>query len=194
MMDLSFLDERPVMVAIAGPNGAGRTTFYRSHLETAGLCFVNADVLAKELDLEPYAAAGVAAAVRRALVARGESFVFETVFSDPVGDKVAFLEEAERSGYTVVLCFIGIADAETSIQRVSMRVTQGGHDVPDAKLQARFPRTLENLRRATQTLQNVLVFDNQDMGAPFRRVAVFRSGELVDITEPVPEWFRPVMP
>jgi predicted ABC-type ATPase len=84
----------------------------------------------------------------------------------------------------VVLCFIGIADAETSMERVSMRVTQGGHDVPDAKQKARFSRTRENLRRAIRALENVLVFDNQDLGAPFRRVAVFRRGEVVDITEP----------
>jgi hypothetical protein len=35
------------------------------------------------------------------LIGRGESFVFETVFSDPVGDKVAFLEEAAGRGYVV---------------------------------------------------------------------------------------------
>lgn len=194
MMDLGRLDERPVIVAIAGPNGAGKTTFYRSHLESAGLHYVNAEVLAKDLELEPYAAARLADAVRRALIASGESFVFETVFSDPVGDKVAFLEEAGRAGYTVVLCFIGIRDAETSIQRVSMRAIQGGHDVPDGKLETRFPRTLENLRRAIETLEHVLVFDNQDMTAPFRRVAVFRGGKLVDRSEPAPEWLRPLMP
>ena len=39
---------------------------------------------------------------------RGESFIMETVFSDPVGDKVSFLEEAVQLGYEVILCFIGI--------------------------------------------------------------------------------------
>jgi len=48
--------------------------------------------------------------LRRQLVEQRESFVFETVFSDPVGDKLAFLKEAEGSGYTVVLCFNWLAD------------------------------------------------------------------------------------
>ena len=117
MMEFARLDERPIIVAIAGPDGAGRTTFCRAHLEPAGLCTVNADTLAHELDLEPYAAASVADALRRAFVAQQESFVFETVFSDPIGDKVASLTEAERSGYSVLLCFIGIADPRTSIER-----------------------------------------------------------------------------
>ena len=77
------------MIAIAGPNGAGKSTFFHSHLASAGLRFVNADVLAAEIALEPYAAARLADALRRELVKQKESFVFETVFSDPVGDKVA---------------------------------------------------------------------------------------------------------
>ena len=94
LMEFAEFDRRPIVVAIAGPNGAGKTTFFHAHLASAGLRFVNADVLAAELAVGPYEAARLADALRRALVERGESFVFETVFSDPVGDKVAFLEEA----------------------------------------------------------------------------------------------------
>ena len=194
MMEFAQFDERPIIVAVAGPNGAGKTTFYRAHLEPAGLCYVNADVLAHELELEPYDAARVADALRQAFVDRGESFVFETVFSEPVGDKVAFLEEAEQAGYTVVLCFIGIADPETSIERVSMRVSRGGHDVPDEKLMSRFPRILENLRGAIDRLPHVLIFDNQDLSRPFRRVAVFEDRKLAESAKPVPGWLRPLMP
>jgi len=50
-----------------------------------------------------------------------------------------------------------------SEQRVSMRVSQGGHDVPADKLAARFPRTLANLATAIRELPCVLVFDNSDL-------------------------------
>jgi predicted ABC-type ATPase len=120
----------------------------------------------------------LADALRRELLKRGESFVFETVLSDPVGDKVTFLEEAARSGHIVVLCYIGLADPAQSTQRVAMRVSQGGHDVPDDKLRARFPRTLDNLRLAIPRLPHVLVYDNSDLAAPFRQVAVFDHGQL----------------
>src|SRR5271168_5018989 len=102
------LDDRPVVVAIAGPNGAGKTTFYFSHLEAAGLRFVNADMLARELDIEPYAAARVADSLRRELLAQRESFIFETVFSDPAGEKLEFLKQACAAGYNTILCFIGV--------------------------------------------------------------------------------------
>src|SRR5258708_38359851 len=108
-MNLPLLDRRPVLVALAGPNGAGKTTFYHAHLQPAALRLVNADLLSRELRVDPYLAAGMAGRVRRQLVEARESFVFETVFSDPVGDKLNFLREATAAGYTVVLCFIGIS-------------------------------------------------------------------------------------
>lgn len=54
--------------------------------------FLNTDVLARELQLDPYADAAVAEKLRDQLVEQRESFVFETVFSDPVGDKLGFLK------------------------------------------------------------------------------------------------------
>jgi predicted ABC-type ATPase len=117
-----------------------------------------------------------------------ESFVFETVFSDPFGDKLEFLRRATSAGYTVVLCFIGLESAELSDERVAMRVLQGGHDVPTDKLAARFPRTLQNLRRAIREVPHVLVFDNSDLARPFRRVAAFESGKAPELNRPLPDW------
>ena len=187
MKQFAPFDQRPLLVAIAGPNGAGKTTFYHAHLESAGLRFINADVLARELNLDPYAAANVAGAMRRELVKRSESFVFETVFSDSARDKLGFLQEAVQSGYAVVLCYIGLASPEISSERVAMRVSQGGHDVPAGKLKSRFPRTLANLKAAIRELPHVLIYDNSDLRRPFRRLAVFHNGQLVNRSKRVPK-------
>jgi predicted ABC-type ATPase len=189
-MDFSRFDQRPIVLTVAGPNGAGKTTFYHAHLQHSGLRFVSADVLARELDLAVYTAARAADALRRALLKRSESFIFETVFSDRVGDKLAFLQEAVESGYAVVVCFIGIDSPEISEERVAMRVTQGGHDVPAEKLHARFPRTIANLSAAIRKLPHILLFDNSDLSRPLRQVALFEQGRLVQSAEPPPEWVR----
>lgn len=190
----SPLDQRPIVVALAGPNGAGKTTFYHAHLQPAGLRFVNADVLARELNLDPYAAAKLAAALRQELVTQRESFVFETVFSDPAGDKLSFLGEAAKIGYTVVLCFIGISGPLVSEERVAMRVTQGGHDVPSDKLRTRYPRILANLKAAVHELPHVWIFDNDDLRTPFRLAAIYERGKPIQLLRPVPRWLRPLLP
>ena len=178
--DFSFLERRPIVIALAGSNGAGKTTFYHAHLADSGLRFVNADVLASELRLPPYEAAEAAAAIRGALVVRRESFVFETVLSDPAGDKVAQLRGIAEQGYEVVMIFIQIADPQVSIERVSMKVSQGGHDVPDEKLLSRFDRTRANFLRAIEQLPHVILFDNSNLSHPYRRIATYLEGEKVE--------------
>jgi predicted ABC-type ATPase len=182
-----------VIVALAGPNGAGKTTFYEAHLKASGLRFLNADILAGELGIDAYQGVEVAARLRKEFMSQGESFVFETVFSDPVGDKLAFLKQAAQEGYTVVMCFAGIADSERSEERVAMRVSQGGHDVPTSKLTARFPRTMANLKQAIRELRCVFVFDNDDLRTPFRLAAVFQNGRRAFLANSIPGWLESVL-
>jgi len=193
-MDFERFDGRPVLVALAGSNGAGKTTFFHAHLADAGLPFVNADILSEELGLTGYAGAASAASLRGALLSRNESFVFETVFSDPAGEKRALLREAVDAGYTVVLIFIGISSADVSEERVAMRGSQGGHDVPPEKLRSRFSRTLENLSAAVRELPHVLIYDNDDLGHPYRQVAVIEDGMPITLVHPLPEWLRAIFP
>jgi len=182
-----------MILALAGPNGAGKTTFYEAHLKATGLRFLNADFLARELGIDAYPAAAAAAALRKTFVSQRESFIFETVFSDPVGDKLAFLKQAVAEGYAVVLCFIGVSGPDRSEERVAMRVTQGGHDVPADKLIARYPRTLANLKPAVRELPNVLIFDNDDLRRPFRLAAIFQNGKPTLLAKPIPGWLQPII-
>ena len=191
---MQILERRPIVVALAGPNGAGKTTFFHSFLASTGLHLVNADVIAQRLNLDPYRAAQLAAEFRQQLIAQRISFVFETVFSDPVGDKLAFLKQAETSGYTVLLIFIGIASPELSDERVAIRVLQGGHDVPEGKIFERYPRVLRNLQKALLELKNVRVYDNSDLAAPYRLVLTRAEGGSLQSFEPVPKWLSPLLP
>ena len=73
-----------------------------------------------------------------------------------------------------------------------MRVSQGGHDVPSAKLLARFPRTPVNLRTALRELPEVRIYDNDDLRTPFRQIAVFQNGQAMSVNPPVPRWLEPL--
>lgn len=77
-------------------------------------------MLARELGLTPSVAADLANSLRRKYAKQGESFVFETVCSDPVGDQLAFLPEAAKEGYVIVLCSIGISNSDPCEQHVDV--------------------------------------------------------------------------
>jgi predicted ABC-type ATPase len=120
---------------------------------------------------------------------RGESFVFETVLPDPAGEKPSWMDEAADMGYTVVVCYVGLPDARVSDERVAMRVSQGGHDVPSTKLKGRFRRSLANLRRAPREVEHALVFDNGALRRPVRFVAAFGKGRCLGRSRYLPAWF-----
>jgi predicted ABC-type ATPase len=187
-MSSNPLDARPLIVVVAGPNGSGKSTFYETFLSRTGLHWVNADHVARSLGADPYEASHIAEQFCAELVTQQESFVWETVLSDPVGAKVSFLTNAQARGYTVLLCFIDLDSAAVSDERVAMRVLQGGHDVPPEKIMARYPRSLANLKRALAALKLVWVYDNSDLEQPFRKVAEFEDGELTARFPPLPAW------
>jgi predicted ABC-type ATPase len=181
----------PLLILLAGPNGAGKSTFYEGYFKSLGLPFLNADVLAREIGIDAYAAAKTVAAIRDQMIRRGEGFIAETVFSDPVGEKIRVLEDAAKSGYDVTLIFIGIASPDLSRRRVRARVEAGGHDVPTEKLEARYERSFANLQKAVLRLPRVLIYDNSSFEAPFRFLGEFRSGEMTrGGSVETPEWAK----
>jgi predicted ABC-type ATPase len=177
--------DRPILLVLAGSNGAGKSTFYDLYLRPWGLVFVNADLIAQALNpADPariaYDAAAAAGVVRRELVARGASFCMETVFSDPSGDKVQFLREARTAGYTVILLAFQLSDAELSNARVVQRVARGGHDVPEEKIRARFERTQRNIAAALQFVDLGFVIDNSSAQQPYRLIERWEHGVRVE--------------
>jgi len=192
-------DERPVLVVLAGPNGAGKSTFFAEHLHGLGLLFVNADHIARLLrEAEPRLstreldrrAFEEAERLRADLIDLRFGFCTETVFSDPAGAKLDFMQRARAAGFVVLLVFIGLASPVLSVARVATRVARGGHDVPNEKLFARYPRTLKNLSAAVTAVDRAFVFDNSSLGTPFRPVAIYADGRVTERYPPLPRWTR----
>jgi predicted ABC-type ATPase len=183
-----------LLVILAGPNGSGKTTFFEYYLAPLGLRFVNADLIARSLADSPapetvaYAAAQIADAERHLLLAEGQSFCMETVFSDRNQEKLSFLRQAINQGYTILLVFICLEFPELNIARVSQRVTDGGHDVPDEKIVSRYPRSIDNLKSALPLADLALLLDNSCVTEPYRFVALLHHGKIAQITDTLPNW------
>lgn len=189
--------DQPLLVVFCGPNGAGKSTLRKISLADHAIPFVNADEIAarefgSQAAARAYEAARIAESVRAALFETRRSFSFETVLSDPVGEKVQFLREARDAGYFVVVHFVGLDAAERSRARVIQRVHAGGHDVPDDKLATRFPRTMKNLRRLLDVPDDLVIYDNSSSDVPYRVIARLSRGVLIEIVGIIPAWAQPL--
>jgi predicted ABC-type ATPase len=186
----------PFIIVLAGPNGAGKSTFYELFLEGVPAPFVNADRIARSVlrdrPASDYEAARLAQEERQRLVTGRQSFIMETVFSDPVSDKVRFLERAQKDGWFVCLVYIGLDRPEISAARIAHRVRNGGHGVPIAKIVPRYRRSLLNLRKALRFVDHAWLYDNS--AAPYRRVAELARGRTLWHAADLPRWARLALP
>jgi predicted ABC-type ATPase len=192
----------PLLLALVGPNGAGKSTFYERRLRNINLPFINADLLARALvdagapagEATERLAADLAETRRREMVANRESFITETVFSDPVGAKVQALRDAQAAGYTVVMIFVCVDSAELTTLRVESRVRGGGHSVPPDKIAGRYDRMRQNVKAALTFVDFAIVVDNSSFEQPLRAVATSVRGKVVYLDSPLPWWAQDVLP
>lgn len=78
----------------------------------------------------------------RELRASGQDFAFETTLSSR--SFALFLREAQTSGYRVLLYYLTLPSPELAVERVALRVRQGGHHIPTSDVIRRFERSLCN--------------------------------------------------
>ena len=80
--------------------------------------------------------------------AAGESFAFETTLAGR--SYVHRLDAWRASGYRVKLIFLRLVAVTDAIERVRLRVSQGGHGVPEAVIRRRFQAGLANFEQLYQ--------------------------------------------
>ena len=178
---------------LAGGNGAGKSTFYRTQLAPLDLPFINADVLAREIypdtpEAHSYVAAKLAEEMRFQLLQEGRTFCFETVFSHP--SKIDFIARAKALGYDIVLVFIHLTSDALNQARVAQRISEGGHSVPTDKIISRIPRVLNNVKAALPLCDHVRILDNSRADNPFQQIAVIRNGQTTLLIDDLPDWAR----
>jgi predicted ABC-type ATPase len=120
----------------------------------------------------------------RAYLANQSSFAVETTLAG--NGPIALIREAKATGYGILVFFIALSNPELNVYRVSLRVQQGGHDVPDADIRRRYERSLANAAEALRLANEGIVFDNS--GLRRRRMLETRNGKIIWRAKQVPEW------
>ena len=191
------MDSQRQLWVLAGGNGAGKSTFYNLHLAKYGIKFVNADLIANDIDSKnleglSYHAATIADRIRKDLISQGISFCFETVFSHE--SKIDFLAQAKANGYKIILVYIHLFDSSLNEARVKQRVSEGGHRVPTEKIYSRIPRTMKHIKTALSIVDEARILNNSSKDNPFQQIIVMKSGIYEAKIDPLPEWTRDLLP
>ncbi len=133
---------------IAGANGSGKTTLARELLPEYGLEFINADEVAREISPDDLQAVRVQAGkiiLRKLneLILQEKSFAVETTLAGNY--LVKTVKKAKEQGYNTVLIYSFVESPEICIERIKVRVRNGGHHVPDEDVIRRYYRSKRNL-------------------------------------------------
>jgi len=176
---------------LAGGNGAGKTTFYEKLLAPKGIRLVNADMIAKIINPNnpesvSYKAASLVDKIREKFLYQGITFCFETVFSHV--SKIDFVAKAKANSYEIILIYIHLDTLELNEARVYQRVTEGGHNVPVAKIHSRIPRTIKNIAKTLPLVNEAILLNNSSRDNPFQVVATVKQGGRKYAINPLPEW------
>lgn len=174
---------------IAGCNGAGKTTASFTILPEILECkeFVNADEIAK--GLSPFQPEKVAFEAGRIMLERinfllksNETFALETTLATK--SYKSKLIWAQQNGYTVRLLFFWLPSIEMAIERVAIRVSEGGHHIPSDVIARRYSRGIENLFKIYIPLcDNWMLLDNEEQPTIIAKGSKNQESEIFDTTK-----------
>ena len=175
----------PNLFIIAGCNGAGKTTASFTilpdvfHLDI----FVNADEIARGLSpLNPEKSAIEAGRLMLSKIdhhiTNREDFAFETTLASK--SFVHTIKKAKKAGYNVSLIFYYLDSEDLAIERVEIRVKEGGHDIPDDVISRRYYAGIRNLFQLYLPIcDNWIIFNNSTLVPIF--IAEGNGDETINI-------------
>lgn len=172
---------------IAGPNGAGKTTASYTVLPEMLDCkeFVNADEIAKGISpFQPDRASIDAGRLMlhriNELIKNKVDFAFETTLS--TRSYVNTIIKAKVSGYFVTLVYFWLTSPDLAIERVKIRVKEGGHNIAEDVIKRRYINGIKNLFNLYLPISDYwMVIDNSEN--PFKLIANGNSINDIQIND-----------
>lgn len=178
----------PNLYIISGCNGAGKTTASFTILPEMLNCkeFVNADEIAK--GLSPFQPENVSFQAGRIMIERIDELInlemdfgFETTLTTL--SYIKRIKLAKEKGYNVTLIYFWLDNANLAIERVKLRVSEGGHNIPEEIIKRRYYRGVENLITKFIAICDYWIVINNS-SRPFNFVAEGQEDKEMKIYDP----------
>lgn len=203
--------------ALAGCNGAGKSSIGGAALLESGVRFYNPDeaarkIMAANAHLNPPPTMGEVNAAAwsqgRTLLERAIDQHLDFAFETTLGGQTMteLLERAATEGLAVHVWFAGLDSVELHIERVRQRVARGGHDIPREKIAERYDSGRKNLVRLLPQLASMRVYDNSVEANPAQGLTpaprlllhcverrIVAPTKLRSLLRDTPKWAKPIV-
>ncbi len=119
------------------------------------------------------------------MIGTNSSFLVETTLSGR--NHFRTVELARTAGFFIALHFVFVSNVQKSKKRVSLRVSAGGHDVPEVDQERRFGKSLSNLATLLPLTDEAFVYCN-DFDLGHECIAEYLRGRCIRCEPTAPDW------
>jgi len=86
--------------------------------------------------------------------------------------------------------YVGVENPNVAKERVKIRVSKGGHGIPDKDIERKYYDSLNNLHNVIIICDEVNIFDNTDV---LKEVIYFKNGKLIWQDKKIPNWANNIL-
>ena len=179
----------------AGVNGAGKTSIYQSiyYNENKDEKRINTDEMVarigswKDNNLQIKCAREAVKLIKQYILQQ-ISFNQETTLSGK--NIIKNIKFAKEKGFYIIMNYIGVEDPEVAKERVKIRVSKGGHGIPDKDIERRYYDSLNNLNNVIEMCDEVNIYDNTEV---LREIIYLKNDKIIWKDKKIPNWANNIL-
>ncbi|WP_343810199.1 zeta toxin family protein, partial [Virgibacillus siamensis] len=175
-------------------NGSGKSTFRNLIIDKIGVDInIDADAIARRLDPENPTAKRVTAGKEviksvNQYIKEGKDFSIETTLAGK--NTLKQIAKAKEYGYEVTMFYTALNNVSKNIERVAMRVKNGGHPIPSEDILRRDQTSFKHLYEYPPIIDNLILIDNsKDDGEIILEI---NNGKITFEVNHLPNWALPL--
>ncbi|EPY2276338.1 ATPase [Clostridium sporogenes] len=97
---------------------------------------------------------------------------------------------AKEKGFYIIMNYIGVEDPEVAEERVKIRVSKGGHGIPDKDIERRYYDSLNNLNNVIEMCDEVNIYDNTEV---LREIIYLKNDKIIWRDKKIPNWANNIL-
>jgi predicted ABC-type ATPase len=187
-------EPKSTMFVFAGNNGSGKSTIRNLIIDQIGVSVnIDPDALARRINpIQPetarISAGKEAIRLARDCIEKYRDFSIETTLSG--GYAIRLMHEARARGFEITTFYCGLGDPNLNIERVAIRVRNGGHHIPSKDIMYRHHSSIQNLLVHLELVNHLIVIDNSALNGEI--VLEADCGRLKYQNAILPDWVLPI--